>query len=284
MASKLNWNECYLKLKKKFPEEFTTKFPRKGTPEYNKVLNYYHNQSSSSPKRSRSPSPTRLLPNRSPSKSPLPKKALKNKSRSPSPKRLLPKRINSKSPSPKKPSPNKSHSPSPKKLSPKKSRSPSPRKSSPKKFNKEEWEKACEKELVKFAKKGTFIYKRVLARYQGKDVLNIPEIDMKYLCKDNIITEWEKALEGRVVLKGDPYEEDIILLFISYIEEKRVENKENNEKCKLENKKKRDEKTQKQLLYLQQSKENAEKEKQRVENLSPRSKALYELKQISKGW
>ena len=224
MFDQLKWNLCCKKE--------GVSFARKGTPEYERVLSCYRRSKSPSPRR-KSPSPRR--------KSPSPRR------KSPSPRR--------KSPSPRR------KSPSPRR------KSPSPRRKSPSskgEFNKNKWEKACKVEGVSYARKGTNVYHRVLARYQDKPVVNMPIIDTTNLSVYDMMQQWEKSLivnEIIVLLEGEPKVEKVIQDYILFCEEKREEKK-------------------------RQIELNRREMKQNYKNLSPRSKKLYydKLNSSSTGW
>jgi hypothetical protein len=222
-------------------------YARKGTPEYERVLACY-----------RSSSPRRNSPKR---KSPSPKR--------PSP-RNSPKR---KSPSPKRPSPRRN--------SPKR-KSPSPKRNIHIPFNKSKWEISCKKEGVNYARKGTDVYQRVLARYQDKPVVDMPLLDETNLSIDDMIVQWNEALlvNGIVVLlEGDLQVDDVIQDYVLFCEEKREQNKLFRAQRRIDLKLNREEKYKKRQEVIQ-------KEKERLAKLSPRSKKWHDqrVNSISMGW
>ena len=167
----------------------------------------------------------------------------------------------SKSPSPRRKSPSpKRKSPSPKRKSP----SPKRKSSCKDEFNKNKWEKACKVEGVSYAKKGTNVYQRVLARYQDKPVITMPILDNTYLSVYDMMQQWEKSLvvnEKIVLLEGEYKVEKVIQDYILFCDEKREENK-------------------------RQIELNRREMKQNYKNLSPRSKKIYydKLNSPSIGW
>lgn len=222
-------------------------YARKGTPEYERVLDCYRS----------SPSPKRMSPKRM------------------SPKRMSPKR----------------KSPSPRKMSPKR-KSPSPRRGAADvspiriQFNKSKWEIACKAEGVSYARKGTDVYQRVLARYQDKPVVSMPMLDKTNLPIDDMVVQWNKALvvnEIIVLLEGDLRLDDVIQDYVLFCEEKREQNKLFRAQHRIELKLNKEEierdKIRKRL-------EDIQKEEERVSKISPRSKKWYydRVNSISMGW
>ena len=102
-------------------------------------------------------------------------------------------------------------------------------------FKDPKWVKACNEEGVNFAKYDTDLYKRVLARYEGKKVVGAPNIRNKNIAFD----AWSEALSSfgiDVLLENDTRKQLLFDKFNELVKEKLKENKESKEKLK-ENKK-----------------------------------------------
>lgn len=170
----------------------------------------------------------------------------------------------------------KSPSPRRKNKSPRRRKSLSPRRckstsSEPDSFDSERWTKACQSENVRIAKKGTRVYQRVLARYQGQPVLDMPVLDTKHLPISEMVDLWDHALNASdviVLLKGGAESDTVIRSYISLAEDRRVQNKTLRASRRLELKTEREEKKR------TEAQKRAE-EQERINQLSPRSRQAY---------